>query len=177
MTREEVIKMFKSMIKGKSQLNACGIHSKYDFRCGESFFKALEMAIEVLEQKPCDCISRKAVIEHYNSGEILQCNHVSRNNLLNYIEDLPPVTPKPKTGHWIEPEDKPIGNGYCSVCGYHPQIYPITFKHCPDCGCKMLPTGSDCGSCECQNEVDGSNCYECVKGIRNNYKAKSEDKE
>lgn len=60
MTREEAIKMFKSMIEGKSQLNACGIDSKYDFRCGESFFKALEMAIKALEQEP--------KIPHWNHG-------------------------------------------------------------------------------------------------------------
>ena len=50
MTREEAINMFKSLIEGKSQLNACGIDSEYGFRCGERFFKALEIAIKVLEK-------------------------------------------------------------------------------------------------------------------------------
>lgn len=131
-----------------------------------------------------DCISREAVIEHYNSGEILQCNHVSRNNLLNYIEGLPSIQPKPKTGHWIACEEVDDCNGVdlwyeCSECGRSVDA-PITeefmlkdYPYC-HCGAKMLPTGSDCDSCEYQNEVDGSNCYECVKGIRDNYTAEKE---
>ena len=34
----------------------------------------------------------------------------------------------------------------------------------------------NCDTCTYSDEVDGSNCYECVKGMRNNYKAKVRDK-
>lgn len=53
-----------------------------------------------------DNISRQAAMEHYSTGEIAHCNHVSRNNLLDFIEQLPPVTPQQRTGRWIEVIDK-----------------------------------------------------------------------
>jgi hypothetical protein len=90
MTREEAKEIF---------LNRGFVNGLFD---GDKWRESVVVISKWLEQEPCDdCISREAVIEHYNSGEILQCNHVSRNNLLNYIEALPPVTPKPRTGHWI----------------------------------------------------------------------------
>lgn len=58
--------------------------------------EALEMAIEALQQEPCeDCISRQAVNDlqkyRYNCGDTaITC--VS----LNSINELPPVTPQPK---------------------------------------------------------------------------------
>lgn len=57
---------------------------------------ALDRIIFALEQETCgDAISRQAVIEHYSTGEIAHCHHVSRNNLLDFIEQLPPVTSQP----------------------------------------------------------------------------------
>lgn len=81
-----------------------------------------------------------------------------------------------KTGHWIEhPHEAGANWEYpkyeCSECHVWKDDDSV---FCPDCGAKMLPTDQNCDSCKYQNEVDGSNCYECVKGIRNNYKADSE---
>ena len=65
------------------------------------------------------------------------------------IVALPPVTPQPKTGHWI---DKFAGVYRCSCCREIIEIdieidYPngITFNYCPNCGAKMseIPTGSE----------------------------------
>ena len=56
---------------------------------------ALDMAIEALEQEPCeDAVSREMIMRHYDSGEYKHVNHISRNGLLDYIEQLPSVTPK-----------------------------------------------------------------------------------
>lgn len=58
-----------------------------------------EEIIKALEQEPYeDAISRKVVMEHYSTGEIAHCHHISRNNLLDFIEQLPPVSSpeKPK---------------------------------------------------------------------------------
>jgi len=69
--------------------------------------EALEIAIKALEERePCeDAISRQTVMEHYSTGELAHCNHISRNNLLDFIEQLPPVTPQPKMGRWIYGEE------------------------------------------------------------------------
>lgn len=45
-----------------------------------------------------DAISRQTVMEHYSTGEIANCHHISRNNLLDFIEQLPSVTPQQRTG-------------------------------------------------------------------------------
>lgn len=64
-----------------------------------------------------------------------------------------------------------IGNGYweCDNGLFKNRIIAWQPKPKP-----YKPTEQNCDSCEYQNEADGSNCYECVKGIRNNYKADSE---
>ena len=124
-----------------------------------------EEIIKALEQEPCDkcvystsegcqydditetippfddCISRQAVMEYYSTGEIAHCNHISRNNLLDFIEQLPPVTPQPKTGHWIfvHPLQEDDEGAYCcSVCGNGDWgIDPERDKYCYNCGAKM----------------------------------------
>jgi hypothetical protein len=136
MTNEEAKEIFLN--RGYIQVKGGRI---YD---GDKWRESVVVISKWLEQEPCDdAISREAVIEHYNSGEILQCNHVSRNNLLNYIEALPPVTPKPKTGYWIDDE---FGSK-CSCCGIYTHLdkfdRPMKFKYCSNCGAKMLPTDSE----------------------------------
>ena len=38
----------------------------------------------------------------------------------------------------------------------------------------IIEADKSCSTCKYSDEVDGSNCYECVKGMKNNYKADSE---
>jgi hypothetical protein len=111
------------------------------------YIGALDMAIEALEQKPCeDCISRaeaikRSHIEYDDDGEGYRVVYVEE------IEDLPSVTPQPKTGEWLEKEvisDKVIEewqSARCSVCdGYHTTPYMYYFSHyeyCPNCGHRM----------------------------------------
>lgn len=61
--------------------------------------------------------------------------------------------------------------GRCDVDAMDDDIEVIAWQPLPK---PYKPTNSNCDSCKYQNEVDGSNCYECVKGIRDNYKADSE---
>ena len=83
----------------------------------------LNYLIEVLEQEPCeDCISRKQALEEIDRT-VFCYTHQARQ----IIEDLPPVTPKTKTGHWQ--------NNACSNCGiYNASAYK---NWCPNCGCQM----------------------------------------
>jgi hypothetical protein len=100
--------------------------------------EALDMAIKVLEQQPCeDCISREDALmcmtgeyladKEYKSEDIIS-KHIQR------LRALPSVTPQPKTGHWIFDEilDR---NYYCSECKSMGVDY---WDYCPYCGAKMI---------------------------------------
>lgn len=100
----------------------------------------LEMAIKALEQEFCeDTISRKAAI----------CCFFDENGywydplkVRNNIRELPPVTPKPKTGHWIKSRDC-YGNHHftCSECGNDIATQyadNLNDKYCSECGAKMV---------------------------------------
>ena len=68
----------------------------------KDFQESLDMAIKALEQEPCeDCISRQAVINHICEGK--ECYKddckgriYKRCFDLQWIYDLPPVTPEQK---------------------------------------------------------------------------------
>ncbi len=101
-----------------------------------------------------DAISRQAVLDAMyklcDTGETLKENPW-RDNLhidviTDAINDLPSVTPQPKTGHWIEVET----NMYtCSNCGHCFSIVPKDnsikqYKYCPNCKYSMVaPQGSE----------------------------------
>ena len=108
--------------------------------------KAIDMAIQALEQEPCeDAISRE----------------VTKNALMNRINEsivdcinaIPPVSVAEKVGKWkkIESGDKAFPESIvCSRCGcensyiseWDEHNNPLskafkTTKYCPNCGCKM----------------------------------------
>ena len=74
-----------------------------------------------LEQIQCDdCISREAAI-YVASG------FCHPSNVAKELEKLPSVTPKPKTGHWID-----CSNGWmCSNCE---KDNTYDTDYCPNCG-------------------------------------------
>ena len=113
MTREEA-KIFLLQLNTDKQLN------KSEHEALRIAIKGLEqeptddatlkdifcMGCEYKEQEPCeDCISRQAVIDvierwlkcsDYNEAE----RHIMKA-VQSVLYDSPPVTPQPKTGHWI----------------------------------------------------------------------------
>lgn len=95
------------------------------------------------EQEPCDCISRQAVIDEMGDTNM----DIYTEEVKDFVRSLPPVTPQPKIGEWLEKEvnsDKVIEewqSARCSVCDkYHTTPYMYYFSHyeyCPHCGSKM----------------------------------------
>lgn len=98
-----------------------------------------------------DAVSREAVLDAL---------HVSGRptKLFDYVIDvqrdikaLPPVTPKPRTRHWVEIGDEPYDTWECDNCGFvidgsgcvDPEEYRDIFKYCPNCGAKMEIGGED----------------------------------
>lgn len=102
--------------------------------------EALDMAIEALEQEPCeDAISRQAVldaVEDDNRNGMWSCfaSDDDAQKFKTVIKDLPPVKPQePKTGHWIEDENEM--EVWCSACG---EENDECSRYCPNCGCRMV---------------------------------------
>ena len=96
---------------------------------------------KALEQEPCpNAISRQAVKEQM----IKYGFHAPDMTVTEFVEDLPPVNPQPKTGHWIGDKAYPICfkcncniiEEYISCLNYAEMYKPM--KYCPNCGCKMV---------------------------------------
>lgn len=93
----------------------------------------LGKAIKALEQEPCeDAVSRQFMYE-LGATCIATRNKNGKLIALGAIEELPPVTTQPKTGHWIEDEDEM--KVWCSECC---EENDGCSKYCPNCGAKMV---------------------------------------
>lgn len=107
------------------------------------------------EQEPCeDAISRQVVLD-----EMYKRKANGDAITAGFIKNMPPVTPRPKMGRWIEHEwEEMREKGYyrCSVCNHGYQRYTkgirksdvpyidgqeyilrYTDHYCPNCGAKM----------------------------------------
>lgn len=162
MTKEEAITILNRQIDDDP-------FARTEYR--KQVHEALNMGIKALEQKPSeDTISRQAVLSKFKevcfSKEWVQFridygSHGQRDFLINYIEQLPSITPhytdveiqkmqemeqaeiqkayelgkasQKKTGHWIDD----CGGAKCSCCGYCIDDYYYVKTYCPNCGLKM----------------------------------------
>ena len=106
--------------------------------------EALDIAIEALEQQPCeDCISRKVVKE-----QMIKYGFKAPDmTVTEFVEDcLPSVTPKVSEDCVSREAVKkqfelPFWCRYgCSKCGGHGKG---TFNYCPSCGAKMEVTENE----------------------------------
>lgn len=99
----------------------------------------------ITEQEPCDeAISRKATLDKAISyptdgWDMYTPLVVDAED----IEELPPVTPQPKTGYWYI-DERPESNReiICSNCEqpifkYHKMDFDYRPNYCPNCGAKM----------------------------------------
>ena len=88
-----------------------------------------------------DCKSRQAVLDEINRIGIKAFEtYNDYSELYDFVDGLPPVTPKEKTGHWRHYEGMLI----CSECGteFYDDIMEYCGddvpKCCPNCGAKMV---------------------------------------
>ncbi len=91
----------------------------------------VRVAIKALEQEPCeDAISREDAIKRCWFG-------MTSFLIADNLRKLPPVTPQPKTGHWIKISPAEIYE--CSECGQNVMTSDIcAYKFCHGCGSKMV---------------------------------------
>lgn len=137
MTREEardLLAMIKVKEPGEFIVNSWWGSFVNDYK------EALQMAIEALEQEPCeDCISREIVKQLYYKDGYIEFSKIC---------NLPSVTPKEKTGRWIsfgiqgEIDGQIVKVFACSECGAI-SIFRVSNGNivngdlCPNCGAKM----------------------------------------
>lgn len=158
MTLEEAIKHAEEVAKEQDKLckrydDASGYtrsHNK-DIRttdakrceeCAEEHKQLVEWLKDykrLLEQQPCDdAISRedtlKAIIKNLGirSKEYLL---EAEKAVYKTVENMPPVTPQQKVGHWIDREIYDADRWKCSECGRTEQYKE---NYCPNCGCRMI---------------------------------------
>jgi ribosomal protein S27E len=95
-----------------------------------------------------DTVSRQAVKEQM----IKYGFHAPDMTVTEFVEDLQPVTPQPKTGHWITKDGKEQGYDIagiktwyiqimCSECGFIKTAiegHTGQYHYCPSCGVRML---------------------------------------
>ena len=122
--------------------------------------EAYKLAIKLLEQEPCDAVSRKELLKIYEDRflELQKIKHLKDNKgaedrqmgvnyCINILKELPSVTPAEKVAHWeyVQYDGNPnIGNWHCSKCRAIVNYEP-TYKwekkpyhnYCPNCGAKM----------------------------------------
>ncbi len=90
-------------------------------------YSALIDGIDTLEQELCeDAIGRADMLDAVGHGTTYTSKEIQ-----NIVNSLPPVTPQPKMGHWIDV----FGGCECSECGCLEAGYS---DYCPDCGAKMV---------------------------------------
>ena len=144
MTNEECIQELKEELKEVNTWVAIYANDKKVCIPKEKRKKALDMAIKALEQEPCeDAISREeAINEMSNALKRVFVEH--RDIAEKAMNKLPPVTPQPKIGHWIEEEVFDGEVAYkCSECGGLFELENGTpkdneYNFCPKCGARMV---------------------------------------
>lgn len=100
------------------------------------------------DSAPCeDCVSRRAMLDGLASIAKAKAKSDAQKSLMGrvifFTEQLPPVTPKPRTGKWIPTQhfdEWYCPTGECSNCGIE-HIYGLPF--CPACGAKMEAENED----------------------------------
>lgn len=109
------------------------IRTLYGVHRSEDYQKAFDVIIAALSAEPCeDAISRQAAIEAIYDNK-------DRLDIAQAIRELPSVTPKQRTGHWILVIED-WNKWTCSECGFSERTdihVTLGYRFCPKCGAKM----------------------------------------
>ena len=138
MTLDEAIKHAEEVaeIQGKYCPTPEGVVDNHK-KCAEEHRQIAEWLKDynrLLEQELCeDCINREQAIK--------QCGFGMTSLLIaDSLRRLPPVTPQPKMGRWIEEIDDygEVIGWHCDKC-YEDSGFTTDCKwdYCPNCGAKM----------------------------------------
>ena len=102
--------------------------------------------IKALEQEPCeDAVSRNLVLTEVKSGMIRTIDGENWKRVSDNVRDiraLPSVTPKQRTGKWIDVDVMGVPAQACDQCNtFFLLAYTGGGHHyCPNCGAKMEVT-------------------------------------
>ena len=129
MTREQAIKWLKTF-KGNTGMTELS--------------QAFDVAIAALSAEPCgDAISRQAAIRTF-LGKVHDDYPMLSDVMIGILEQLPPVTPKQRTGHWIQKPKYEVTewNGLDNftkvvICSECREWEDHKSRYCPSCGAKM----------------------------------------
>lgn len=125
MTTEEAIKTLK-----ENCCAMCAYGSQYMDSCDIRGCDNRD-AIKALKREPCeDCVSRQAVLDIVNNPLNIRLDEI--------IKKLPPVTPQPKTGHWIDDKCSVCGKGTEDLIDSREWYQSEDPKYCPFCGVKLF---------------------------------------
>ena len=113
-------------------------HLKYNLEIGADYLITDKDAVEIikaLEQEPCeDAISRQELLDAFWKLDIeLRPNAI--DSILNMINDISPVTPRPKTGHcknYKHFHELPYHTDILGKCIQHTGFYPKGDWYCAD---------------------------------------------
>ena len=89
-----------------------------------------------------DAISRQAVLDRIRESIETYHNQYTTDMLnmwglfTQFIKEMPPVNPQPKTGHWTHDGSHWKNRFICSECGY--KLFDEPTNYCPNCGCRMV---------------------------------------
>ena len=128
MTREEAIERLEDM------------YNVYYNQLSDEDKEAIEMAIAVLKAQHCeDAVSREAVLSRYADWHGYGYD---RSYIYQFIKNLPPVTPEPRTGKWIKTREwvtptNNVNDDYqvdVYTCSHCKSEFGLTFRFCPNCG-------------------------------------------
>jgi hypothetical protein len=111
----------------------CKIDKEYD---GHSWnlLQILANINILIGEEPCeDTISRTQALSDYADW---YGYGYRENTFYKLLKDMPPVTPKPKTGHWIIHPKGIYAHLVCDKCLSNAP-YDCRTNYCPNCGAKM----------------------------------------
>ena len=142
MTREEAIRELNKVDTLDMPTRLCEAH----YMAINSLEIDERYELEYEQAEPCDdCISRQATIKYlctnmnwYDEDGGTADDEEKLNAITDLVNGVPPVTPQPKTGHWIDDKCSVCGKGIEDLIESHEWYTNEEPNFCPFCGLKLV---------------------------------------